>query len=102
MVAPVATPKNVGAMWIRAGEDSRPVFPANGATFTLAELQRYAGGYVQMIKLASGLLMFVDEDGKGRSRAFNLTATLLAAGVLMEGDWISGDALLCPPDLIEE
>lgn len=80
------------------GEVSQ-VTPNNGKTFSLEELQGFVGGYIELIKLHDGKLMFLNEEGKLKDdlkNKLNKTATLLLidAGGL-PGDYIVGDVIIC-------
>ncbi len=52
--------------------------PENGEFFTLEELQKLVGGYVQPVYLKDGRVMYVDEDGAPRGLARNDIASDLA------------------------
>lgn len=68
------------------------VLPANGAAFSLSELQGFVGGYIEFARrLADGRIMFVNEAGRLHSLPFNF-----GASVLCDLD-IVGDAILCSP-----
>lgn len=78
------------------------VQPANGRSFSLKEMQSYVGGFVELVTLADGRLMFVDEDGKHkgslqeRSQRANGPATdLLRLAGGLPGDYVVGNALVC-------
>jgi hypothetical protein len=72
------------------------VVPANGRTFQLAELQAAVGGYIEAIYLPSGLIMFINEDGKRLDLAPNWRATDLArAAGIAPWDVVVGSAIVC-------
>jgi hypothetical protein len=86
------------ALLIPAFGESRPVKPANGETFTLEELQRFVGGYIQHLWIpgnADKLVIFVNEDGKREQLPINHTATAIMISVLLPDDVIVGDAIIC-------
>lgn len=67
-----------------------PIKPKNGKTFTLAEIQAaIGGGYVEMVRLPDGRMMFVDEDGLMKRLVPNMQASVLC------GRPIVGKALVC-------
>ena len=70
--------------------------PAAGGRFTLKELQKIVGGYIEVLTMADGRLMVINEDGKAKELLRNEQATGLAyfAGI-DRNDYIAGDALLC-------
>lgn len=74
--------------------DTNPV-PKNGKDFKLDEVQALVGGYVELIRLADGRLMLVDEDGRFKRLAMNDAASRLA------GLPIVGNALVVPNSMIE-
>lgn len=77
----------------------RIVHPANHKAFTLEELQGYVGGYIEVVGLADGRLLVVDEDGRSKGYAHNSRASRLTAGQVF-GD-IVGPALFCEGGEIE-
>ena len=86
------------ALLIPADGEPREVAPANGPTFTLAELQGFVGGYIEAVYLADGRVMFVNEDGKREQLPINHRATIeaVADGArLRPGDVIVGNAIVC-------
>ena len=77
------------------------VAPKDGQHFTLAELYKLLEcSLVQVIYLADGNLMYLDEEGKFKSPCVpNPTATtLLEKAGGMPGDFIAGLALVCTPE----
>jgi hypothetical protein len=84
------------AMHLKADGTETPVEPANGKGFTLAEVQRLCGGYVQLVDLGEGMIMLLDEDGKTKPAPLvNERATQLARPYLFSDDYIVGDVLVC-------
>lgn len=68
--------------------------PKDGKEYTLAELQGYVGGYIEIVDLGNRYLI-VNEDGKLMRLPYNTMATnwmLVACG---GQDYVVGDALLC-------
>jgi len=65
------------AILIKPDGTETKVTPANGKTFTLKELQKHVGGYVEHIRLSPGQIMLVDEDGRSALLADNPKATAL-------------------------
>ena len=78
--------------------------PANGNYFTLEELQVYVGGRIEILHLdREGLehrLLVVHEEGKLISLPLNILATVEWMKYYGETDFVSGDAIICHPDLI--
>lgn len=75
------------------------VAPANGKAFTLAELQGFVGGFIELLRLADGRLMWINEDGKRLELPSNPVADHLArkAGIA-PWDWVVGDVLIATPE----
>jgi hypothetical protein len=69
---------------------TQEIFPS-GNRFTLSELQKLVGGYIERIRLPDGSCLVVDEEGKPKCLAFNAQATLLAQ---LPGDDVVGPAVL--------
>ena len=73
-----------------------PLVPANGQTFTLAELQAAVEGYIEVVRLPHDRYMVVNEDGSRLNLPINRLATVLAAGhVHMDLGGILGPAVVC-------
>ena len=71
-----------------------------GKTFTLAELQKLVGGYIELVHTHDGKDMYINEEGKLQMKhAFNLRATELYANNHV--DVIVGDAVVCEYDEID-
>ncbi len=70
------------------------VMPAQGASFTLEELHALVGGYIEVVRLAEGNLMVINEEGKLYGLLYNAHATALAASALFPGDSIVGPAVV--------
>lgn len=80
-------------LWITADGVRQEVVPANGKKFTLEELQKYVGGYIEMTKTYDGRTMWVNEEGLLRNLPINLVATFLIHPAYMH-DGIRGDVLI--------
>lgn len=72
------------------------VLPADGASFTLKELQAFVGGYIQIIRVGSALYV-LNEEGKLLGLPANVAATHRAHDFLLEGDYLCGAVLICEP-----
>ena len=71
--------------------------PANGVYFTLEELQKGVGGYIEALYLHDGRVMFVNEDGKRLELPPNPLADMMAHQQtrIAENDHIVGDVIIC-------
>jgi hypothetical protein len=92
------------AIFFPADAAPRPVSPPDGRTaFTLQELQRFVGGFIEAVGLnvlvqpdGTPVVLFVNQDGKrGPAAPVNRYATALTRMALVPGDVIVGDAILC-------
>ena len=77
--------------------------PANGRDFTLEELQKGVDGCIEIIDLTEKTIMVVNEDGKAQRLEPNSAATVLAKalGAIAMNDFIVGNALMCPSDMVK-
>lgn len=74
--------------------------PKNGTDFSLEEMQKIVGGYIEILRLGSELIMVVNEEGKLNGLGFNAKATILARAAGYD-DYIVGDVLVCPSDMVK-
>jgi hypothetical protein len=76
---------------IKVSGEKIPVEPKNGSDFQLDELKAaIGGGYIETVPLPQDRIMVVDEDGKRKGMATNVSAS-----ELYRTDWIVGDVLVC-------
>ena len=66
------------ATFITVEEGVTEVQPENGTDFTLEELQKFVGGYIQVVRLEGSQRMVVNEEGLIIPLLFNKLATELA------------------------
>jgi hypothetical protein len=81
-----------------ASVNSRDITPRDGKAFTFAELYPVLGCEdIEVVYFQDGRCLLIDEIGKIKGKPMNDQATFeaIAAGILMEGDYISGPAVLC-------
>lgn len=76
--------------------------PSNGKDFTLAELQKAVDGKIEVIRLTDVSIMVVNDEGKF-AKHVNSVATILALlnGAIHGTDYVCGDVLLCPSDMVK-
>ena len=72
--------------------------PRDGKHYQLDELQAIVGGYIEMVRLESGQLMFLNEEGKLKGLPINPLATTLYNN---PNDVIVGDVLVCNSGQVE-
>ena len=82
------TPDNVN--------EGREIFPNDGESFTLEEMQALVGGYVQHIHLPKGRILMLKEDGKMMKLPYNFQASMYAveAGIA-DADFAVGNCVVC-------
>ena len=83
----------------RANGTPTPIKPKKGKRFTVGELQKLVGGYVELIPIP-GHYLAVNEDGKLLDLNYNSNATRL---VHQFGyGYVVGDAVYCDAEQIDE
>lgn len=75
------------------------VKPSNGTDFSLEELQKFVGGYIEVVRLHDNRIMVVNEEGKCRNLPINIAATQLLR-LTGRHDTIIGNALICDTDKV--
>lgn len=89
---------------IKAAETAAGVFstvevvePANGTDFSLAELQGFVGGLIDIVELPDGLIMVVNDEYLFNETPFNPAASAMVG----EGGHVRGDVLVCPSEMVK-
>jgi hypothetical protein len=79
------------------------VHPQNGKYFTLKEMYSLLDcEMVQAVNLYDGRILWLDEEGKRKSRYLNIPATqLLYASGGMREDYITGNVLITSQDEVQ-
>lgn len=82
--------------------DVREIKPENGTDFSLEEAQQAVDGYIEVVYLNDKQIMIVNEEGKFTKKC-NQVATAIARlnRALFNFDYISGDVILCPSEMLE-
>jgi hypothetical protein len=85
---------------IKATGEIVEVEPANGTDFSLEEMQKFVGGYIEVAypHPYDGMIMVIDEEGKIKQKPINKVATLIYNNT---SDVIVGDALLCRSEQVK-
>lgn len=93
------TAKHIKAIATDAGVFStvEVVEPANGTDFTLAELQGFVGGLIDVVELPDGLIMVVNDEYLFNGSPLNP----LASAMVGEGGHVRGDVLVCPSEMVK-
>ena len=78
------------------------ISPINGKEFELEEVQRKVEGYIQIVQLNEDRIMIVNENGKIVGLRYNFIATGIAEmfHALWAGDYICGEAIVCPSSML--
>lgn len=84
------------ATWIKTDGTVTEVQPKNGTDFKLDELQRYVGGYIELLTLTNFRYMVVNEEGKVSGLPLNVKAS-----AIYRFDAIVGDVLICKVEEIK-
>jgi hypothetical protein len=83
-----------GANYIKECGKTIAVVPSNAKAFTLEEMQKFVGGYIQMIHLKNGDIMVINEEGKLNAFRVNDKATEFFQKDFGEIDVIVGNVLI--------
>ena len=69
--------------------------PKRGAAFTVTELQDMVGGYIEVIDVNGGVVVY-DSDGAQKEKLYNEKATKLILDSNQEWDgFVAGNAVFC-------
>lgn len=90
------------ATLIKTTGETITINPANGIDFKLDELQKYVGGYIEMVNLQNGEILVINEDGK-EVEDMNEKATDIAHNnhAIFSSDYIAGDVVLCKDEEVQ-
>ena len=80
---------------IKTDGTEKNVEPRNGSDFSLSEMQRIVGGFIECVTLANGQLMVVNEEGVILEMPYNTKASELY------GQPIVGNVLVCDSNQIK-
>jgi hypothetical protein len=86
----------------KANGEITNVEPENGKAFSLKEMQRYVGGYIEITMLSPRRSLVCNEDGKLLNLVVNNNATALYQGSRANITTVLvGDVLICDDNLIQ-
>ena len=70
---------------------------------TLAEMQDFVGGNIELVYLNDDEVMVIDEEGKMKDKAVNPHATIKATRnkAIFNNDWIAGNAIIMPKEYLD-
>lgn len=82
------------ALYIQALKQGKPteVFPKNGKKFSLEEMQKYVGGYIEFAGVYDGHRIYVNEEGLLKKLPINVIGTKMLQKIIV------GDILVIHPD----
>ena len=83
------------AQFIKANGEVTEVKPKNGKDFSLEEMQKFVGGYIEIVESqikGDKRLIVLNEEGKLHGLPVNPKATAIFG---YPGDFIVGDVLVC-------
>lgn len=89
----------VGVIY-RANGDNNNVSPKNGTDFSLSEMQDIVGGYIEFIYSGSQVIV-INEEGKINNLPLNEVVTEQFQAAHNTRDFIVGDALVCPIEMVK-
>lgn len=86
------------------------VLPKDGKTFTLKELQKFVGGYIEIVSMPSGKVLICNEESKLQNPIIaNIKATAIwkkefpISEYLNNNDeLVAGDVIITDPKLLDE
>lgn len=80
------------ALLIKSSGEHTHVTPENGEYFTLEELQKFVGGYIELVNIKQVFtddVMVVNEEGRLLKLPYNTEASVYAL------QYIVGDVIIC-------
>jgi len=87
------------ATLIKSNGEEINVIPNNKKDFQLDELQKYVGGFIEVVRTKDNKIMVINEEGKVNDLPINQKASELYQ--YNEFDFIAGDVLICQSNEIK-
>lgn len=89
------------AYLISVDGDITNVMPENDKEFRLDEAQKKVDGYIEIVYLNKKQIMIINEEGKF-CKKYNPFATAIAKlyHALLDNDYICGDVVVCPSEML--
>ena len=81
------------ATLIKSNGEEINVIPNNKKDFQLDELQKYVGGFIEVVRTKGNKIMVINEEGKINDLPINQKASQFYQ--YNEFDFIVGDVLIC-------
>lgn len=90
------------AIIIHTDGTEEKVSPANGNDFSLEEVQKIVGGYIEVVNLGNGNILVCHEEGKLLCLDENPKATTIAREhkAIFSTDYMVGNILMCSTDML--
>lgn len=85
---------NVGFL-IKTDGSITPVYPENKNDFSLKELQKFVGGYIEIVQKNSITIFVVNEEGLIHGLIVNKKASLMCGRTLV------GNVLMCHSNMVK-
>lgn len=79
------------ALLIKSDGEKLNITPDNGKYFSLKELQKYVGGYIEMLLTNDDRTMIINEEGKLKNLEINNEANKLIEEIVIVGDVVVCD-----------
>lgn len=91
------------ASLIRTDGCGELIVPENEKDFSLEEIQRYVGGYIEIVYLNGDMIMVVNEEGKIMGMDINPVATFIAHdnNSIPAYDYIVGNVVVCKRSMLK-
>lgn len=94
--------KTAQAFHVLTNNTHKQVKPEKGRAFKLAELQRFVGGYIEIVEIDKDNIMVINEEGKLKGLPFNMVATLmLRNNPIYAKEVVVGDVLICAKGMVK-
>lgn len=94
-----ATEHDVAFILTPSGKVHAAPKPEDDGTFSLKQMQKAVGGYIQILNLPNDLVMVVNEEGKMHKLRVNPIASAMREHI--QADTIVGSVLICTYELIQ-
>lgn len=85
---------------IKSNGTSVDFMPQNGTDFSLEELQKAVGGYIQVVYISSTQIMVLNEEGKNEGLPYNHNASMIFAMAGIK-DIAVGDVVVCGKEMVK-
>ena len=91
----------MGAKLYKVDGSIKEVRPRNGKTFQLEEMQRFVGGYIEVINMGVKKFMIVNAEGKISGLPVNFVATELYKKQKGYHELFVGNVIICDKSYVK-